>query len=177
MHEFGLIRNVYCLQKASVPLSLCHDYNRRGSICVNNVDGWFAWLIYIRLLPDCLYLPRAKSALVCSLSSQHHLPQQSSARLEHISMQMCNYLKVICLHAVATSMHTNPALTQLSWFRVEHIISDAAENVATITDEKTEVHVLQPDEALPPQALSAPPKPASQVSFVAIAFMAGTWYG
>ena len=92
-------------------------------------------------------------------------------------MQMCNYLKVICLHAVATSMHTNPALTQLSWFRVEHIISDAAENVATIIDEKTEVHVLQPDEALPPQALSAPPKPASQVSFVAIAFMAGTWYG
>jgi len=55
---------------------------------------------------------------------------------------------------------------------VEHIISDATENVATIVDEKTEVHVLQPDEALPRQALSAPPKAASQVRFVATAFMA-----
>ncbi|KAL0050804.1 hypothetical protein WJX82_007459 [Trebouxia sp. C0006] len=55
-----------------------------------------------------------------------------------------------------------PVLGHCCVFRVEHIISDAAENVATITDEKTEVHVLQPDEALPPQALSAPPKPASQ---------------
>ena len=69
-------------------------------------------------------------------------------------------------------MHTTPALTRLSWFRVEHIISDAAENVATIVDEKTEVHVLQPDEALPQHALSAPPKAASQVRFVATAFMA-----
>ncbi len=69
-------------------------------------------------------------------------------------------------------MHANPALTHLSWFRVEHIISDAAENVATIVDEKTEVHVLQPDEALPRQALSAPPKAASQVRSVATAFMA-----
>ena len=55
---------------------------------------------------------------------------------------------------------------------MEHIISEAAENVATIIDEKTEVHVLQPDEALPRQALSAPPKPASQVSFVPTACMA-----
>ncbi|DBA80088.1 TPA: hypothetical protein ACH3X2_007576 [Trebouxia sp. C0005] len=55
-----------------------------------------------------------------------------------------------------------PVLGHCCVFRVEHIISDAAENVATIVDEKTEVHVLQPDEALPHQALSAPPKAASQ---------------
>ncbi|KAA6418217.1 MAG: Cam interacting protein [Trebouxia sp. A1-2] len=63
------------------------------------------------------------------------------------------------------SLQQPPPLSQqlLSlWEWVEHIISDAAENVATIVDEKTEVHVLQPDEALPHQALSAPPKAASQ---------------
>ncbi len=73
---------------------------------------------------------------------------------------------------VAASMHADPAVTHLSWFRVEHIVSDAAENVATMVDEKTEVHVVQPNESLPRQALSAPPTAASQVRVVASACMA-----
>ncbi|KAL0025898.1 hypothetical protein WJX77_000494 [Trebouxia sp. C0004] len=150
------------LYKASQPVALQAGVEKQGS----------KQIVYMRLMLDqntglpavVLQQSAAKAATkATSPASSWALRalKQNSSKQTHMleSLLMQHLQKQLLLPGNPIIV---PVLGHCCVYRVEHIISDAAENVATIVDEKTEVHVLQPDEALPRQALSAPPKTASQ---------------